>query len=91
MISQKKLNEQIIDTAFLRLESLWDSWLETRFHNRDVVTTSLVLNIKLIISFGNEESFSLLLNYVEGFEVIIKKSIIKEAPEVGELIFPFDQ
>lgn len=65
----------ITEIAFNRLESLWDSWCESRYANRILITNSIILNIQLIMDYGSQEDLDMLIEYTSEFEEKLKESL----------------
>lgn len=71
------LRNSIVDIAFERLESLWDSWVESRHASRALVTKSVLLNISLILNHGTDEDEEHLVEYVAEFDDNLRAELDK--------------
>lgn len=54
---------------------------------RQLITKSIVSNIRLILDSGNKDAIKTLFGYAEEFEEILKEEILIASPEVGAQLF----
>lgn len=67
--------QRICLIALERLESLFESWCESRHATRAQITNSLLLNVRLIVLYGSAEDIALMIEYMEHFDEALKPHI----------------
>lgn len=78
---------KVLEIALERIESLWDSWLKSRYQTQANIAHSIILNVKIVLDHGDKETVEDFLCYLDGFEEPLKQALCEDYPEMAMRIF----